>query len=319
MADPTWSPRVGASGDDRFNVPESTYLDGTKASGPGTKILAYPTTSTGHLTQVVTEIIARFTAYNSGRGASYPTFPGGGPGTTNRILANKWLTARDQVDLIRSLEDRAAYGWSADWPAVGAPTRILGKYVAQLRQGLSRARGTLTPAASKQYYRTDNPYGTLLSESYSPDFNYRIGKTWRFMHDYSKRYRQIRKYTGLLGYDLSLSAKLLLKIASTAVDLETFTLECYLVDGDTDFYNFDNLLGSITSGGIVQDGNYFKNELNLSGLPDDQDTVYLLLVTNHDRLDDGLDPNDYDASSMVGEENIEATLACNLWLVPNDA
>ncbi len=156
----TWSPRVGAAGDDVYNVPGAIKLDGTMDTGNASRIErgsnAFSTTPTiaeinasSGLNQVIGLINRRIRRYNTLFG----------------------LSIFNRINTVRLTEGFASYVFPTAEVATGKAIR--GTHLAHMRKAL-RISGVLTSgnivvatgSRYSNYVRFDNPYLTTESESY---------------------------------------------------------------------------------------------------------------------------------------------------------
>jgi hypothetical protein len=138
----TWSPRVGASGDDRYDPGEARVAAGTASgtfSDPPT--LAQVNAATG-MNQVVAEILRR--CWGSSPASTW-LVPGLMSGitpswfpTSGRIKqsGNPWDLLKSDIDDIRTCEELSAYSWSG-YPTITAGERIARETVLHLRKALA--------------------------------------------------------------------------------------------------------------------------------------------------------------------------------------
>jgi len=177
----TWSPRISASGDDKYNVLGGTKLDASIDTGLPTRIDAgsssYSSTPTiseinagSGLNQVIAAINRRAAVHNSLFGTTIPVLSYIAPDV--RISAAKFLEIQTGINNVRRTEGFTSNG-SFTTPVAG--NRILGTSIAEMRKALAIS-GTFAPHATthtaydaadtrRQYRRIDNPYGTPTSET----------------------------------------------------------------------------------------------------------------------------------------------------------
>jgi len=141
----TWSPRIGTTGDDVYNIPGATKLDDTKDTGvqqrirAGSSSFSSPPTlaqlnSSSHLNQIIGLTNRRITLYNQANGTTNPTQSYVAIG--GKILASQLSQARSQIDLLRQLEGNyAPFSWSSNWPTDDPPF-IKGRYFSEMRKAL---------------------------------------------------------------------------------------------------------------------------------------------------------------------------------------
>ena len=166
----TWSPRIGSSGDDKYNV-YGTQLDGssnnsdiTVIEAGGSSYSSPPTiaeiNSSSGWNQVIGLVNRRASIYDTTFGTSI--------GTLSYVAAGDAITAsvisavRAKINSIRSAEGFSAYSFSFT-PSAG--DIILGRHLAECRKALG-IYGILTlTGAHREYNRIDDPFGTPLSEA----------------------------------------------------------------------------------------------------------------------------------------------------------
>lgn len=178
----TWTPCIGGSGDDLFNVPGATKLDGSfDSSNPPTKMAlggtSYSTIPTiaeinagSGLNQVIAAYNRRAGMYNSEFGTtltimSYLTTTG------SRTLASSMTTLFSNIGSLKQQEGLSDTTWTISAPA--ARRTCWGHQLAYLRKKIGFITGTVTQGllltASPSFYgyfRVDSPsYGTGASES----------------------------------------------------------------------------------------------------------------------------------------------------------
>ncbi len=189
----TWSPRIGSSGDDLYNVPGTTKLDNTLDSGnpllliyagltnPANNTPSDISTKFDYFNQVVAYINYRIRICNATFGSSLAELSYFSPNTkisftvcTNLLAAiNSLLGAEGLVTSLSPLT------WPNTTPTQNQP--IYGYYLAYLRKAL-RISGKLTMplfnfglgVANNTsrgmffYQRTDEPYTVLQTEALHP-------------------------------------------------------------------------------------------------------------------------------------------------------
>lgn len=186
----TWAPRVGSSGDNLYNVPGATKLDGTLDTGApcsvqaadvsgfsATPTIAQLNASSG-FNQVAGAYNRRALTYNSRFGTALVS--------ASYVAVGNQPAAADFTGLLSKINTmRAAEGWaggSLAWP-ISTPTAggiIRGHHLAFLRKALAIS-GTfnMTPWASNSAVdqRTDSPtYGTKTAESIISSTNSQVGQ-----------------------------------------------------------------------------------------------------------------------------------------------
>jgi hypothetical protein len=175
----TWNPCIGTTDDDKYDLPGSTRISGSKDTGAPTPIdvgdpshySSIPTdeeiAAGSGINQVIALVNRRTLRQNQVIGSSYPALPylsAGAkitPATINAIMGG--------IITARAIEGMGpAYD---QWPgniATGQP--ILGAHVAHMRKALA-VSGTLdltnryVSSSWGVYERVDAPYGTPVSEA----------------------------------------------------------------------------------------------------------------------------------------------------------
>ena len=150
----TWSPRISASGDDKYNVLGGTKLDASIDTGLPTRIDAgdsssYSSTPTiseinagSGLNQVIAAINRRAAVHNSLFGTTIPVLSYIAPDV--RISAAKFLEIQTGINNVRRTEGFTSNG-SFTTPVAG--NRILGTSIAEMRKALAIS-GTFAPHAT---------------------------------------------------------------------------------------------------------------------------------------------------------------------------
>jgi len=178
----TWNPRVGAAGDDLYNVPGAYKLDGTLDTGDFSDILfgdasSYSTIPTIAeiaagigINQVIALVNRRIKNYNAQFSTS-TTAQAYLTGT--KAKAADIASVNNKINAMRQLEGLPSYTFPTSEEI--AARRIRGTHLAHWRKALAIS-GILTPtieATSSGFYsgqdiyvRTDNPYATPSSESF---------------------------------------------------------------------------------------------------------------------------------------------------------
>jgi hypothetical protein len=163
----TWSPRVGASGDDRYNLPAEARFEAGSSSFSTTPTLAEVNASSG-MNQVIAECRRRRSFTPSFKQAGDP------------VKAAHFTDLQAHIDAIRSIEEMSAWSWSAV-PAAGG--RIQAAHLSELRKAL---------AVDNVYVRPYFDYGTTYypglyktKASYPPDGSASI---WDFSSDRAGQY-----------------------------------------------------------------------------------------------------------------------------------
>lgn len=169
----TWSPRIGSGGDDAYDIPGSTKLDGTLDAaarlncGAGSSAFsATPTigevNSSSHFNQVVGLLNRRIVKCNSQFGSAFSTlayFP------RRKIVSGDLIAIQTAINQVRVYEGFAAYTFITAGELTSRAT-IKGRHLAELRKALRIAGTLVRPVGDYNggYRRWDNPYGTQLGE-----------------------------------------------------------------------------------------------------------------------------------------------------------
>ncbi len=175
-----WSHRVGASGDDLYNILGATKIDGSLHTGHPT--FNYPGINSFSATPTIAEINAaelwnqaigalnrRILTYNAAFGTSMTTQSYiTGPRVTAAIVAS----IQSKINTLRTTEGAATFTFTT--ATAGQP--IKGLFLAEIRKALSAATLTLNPVIAKGFIRNDTPFGTLVSEAYAGSPSIFIGK-----------------------------------------------------------------------------------------------------------------------------------------------
>ena len=106
----TWSPRVGASGDDRYTLPANTRITAGGSSYSSFPLLSEVNAGSDY-NQFASELKRRQT--DLGIAVSHPL------ATAGLTKASTALSANSQIDAIRSAEGSSAWSWS-EAPSVGS-------------------------------------------------------------------------------------------------------------------------------------------------------------------------------------------------------
>lgn len=151
-----WFPRVGDSGDDKYNVPGATKLDDSVDTGEQTRFAVgdsgcYSSTPTpeelgsgSDVNQVIAAIRMRMGTYNAAFGTSM-TLPNYWNEDT-KYSNTDWTTLANAINTLRAAEGFAAY----TFPTVLSTNYVLGKHLAHLRKAL-RISGTMTLTSTHLY------------------------------------------------------------------------------------------------------------------------------------------------------------------------
>jgi len=239
----TWSPRISGAGDDRYNIPGATKLDGSVDTGLPTRIdagdgsgfSAIPTiaqiNASSGVNQVIAAINRRILNHNGSYGSTLPSIAYIATGA--RILASKFAEMMQRITQIKQIEG------FVNVTALTPPTsgqRILGSHLAVMRQALAIS-GELRPqiadgsgtgygiaSQARQYTRVDNPYGTLVSDAIG-------GASFQAEWDYSggiyTRSRQLQNYA--IPEWLSAANSATLKITAAVTTNPTATSHAFQV------------------------------------------------------------------------------------------
>jgi len=257
----TWAPRVGTSGDDLYNIPGATKLDGTIDTGEPTRIQAgssagFSTTPTipelnasSDLNQIYGLANRRIRTFNTLFGTSLLTLTYITPGT--RITVAHITTARTRINALRVAEGFANFSFFAD---VGAGKRMKGDAIAELRKSLRIAGVQKIPTFSTEstgFNRNDNPYNTLVSESLG-SLTGRIGKeraSGAGTRMLRRRFLQSHRIPDWFDQAHVVSAQLRFGVVVVDQTLEAFNLVLYSSNTDDHTYgsvavayNLNNLL-----------------------------------------------------------------------------
>lgn len=144
----TWSPRVGNSGDDRYDPGDALIKAGnsTFSSRPTVNEV---NGATG-LNQVIADVNRRSwdnTNYYVYAGLNMAALSYVAAG--DRILAQTFNTLKERITNIRTLENQSAYSWGSFW-VVAAGQKILQDHLQDLRKALAFDRIFIPP------YKIDN-------------------------------------------------------------------------------------------------------------------------------------------------------------------
>ena len=165
----TWSPRIGATGDDKYNVPAATVLAaGSTAGYSATPTIAEINAGSG-LNQIVAAVKRRIRTYNSLFGTSI-TEPSYVSSAANVISSGDFGSIQSAINDVRENEGFAAYTYSSTYSGL-----LVSNHIAQLRKALTidgtlkvgEATGVFPSYIKSGYNRTDSPYGTATSEAFS--------------------------------------------------------------------------------------------------------------------------------------------------------
>lgn len=270
----TWSPRVGSSGDDKYNIPGATKIDGSLDSGLPTRIEAgssvgFSSTPTiaeinasSQFNQVIGLVNRRARRHNALFGCTIPTLSYLAP--DERITAAKLAAIQTGIQNLITVEGITPTGAVLTNPNVGELHR--GHVLANMRKALAIS-GTLRPRVFadtayepvdwRQYKRVDNPYGTITSEAigYTPSLTYILRTYWeKSGSDYLRRrfilsYRIPEWLTALTScvYQISLVAS---SGSATPISLEMYRMNAGVAGASMNsasFYATDNLMFSLAT------------------------------------------------------------------------
>jgi hypothetical protein len=178
----TWVPAIGGGGDNNYNVPGATKLDGTIdtgnqctiQAGDSSGFSATPTipqlNASSGFNQIAGAYNRRALTFNSAFGTSLASVAYVVAGAFP--LASDFINLLSKINILRNNNSAAGFqneGWvgTLAWP-ISTPTAgqpIKGHHLAFLRKALAISGTIKINLAGKQYTRTDNPYGTHTSEA----------------------------------------------------------------------------------------------------------------------------------------------------------
>jgi hypothetical protein len=266
----TWSPRVGSTGDDKYNLPGATKIDGALDTGNPTRIdvgdasgfstiptIAEINASSG-LNQIVGLVNRRRRNANALLGTAFAALPYFTPGV--KITYTDIAALQSGVISARTMDSLEAY--TGTWPTYSAGTPISGNLIAHLRKSLrisGKYFGTsrYTYGLREVFYgRRDLPWGTPYSETVTPPQSYTAGKYLRASG--LQRWRMRLLYSQALPeWVVSTEGTAIVHFTPSSYNaaLETgWTLDAYLSDSDDHAwtigsytgwpYNTDTLLAS---------------------------------------------------------------------------
>ena len=190
----TWAPRVGSTGDDVYNVPGGTKLDGsvdtggpcTVQAGDSSGFSATPTVAQLNASSGINQVIGlynrRALMFNAAFGTSLATIAYIVSGTMPK--ATDFTNILTKINTLRGGSAGTNEGWTGGnlaWP-ISTPTAgqpIMGHHLAFLRKALAIS-GTMVcnngGAKMWQYTRNDSPYGTGTSESQTSNAGFNVGQ-----------------------------------------------------------------------------------------------------------------------------------------------
>ena len=142
-----WNPRLGTTGDDIYNIPGGTKLDGTKDNtNPSTLIIAgnyFPYALDPTVAQLqaadslginqILGVLNHFCQQKSLSNIAYTS-------KNAPIIWNLLHSAKVQIDAVRAAYGMTAFPWSSIWtssPTAGVRSPILGSHFAELRKALN--------------------------------------------------------------------------------------------------------------------------------------------------------------------------------------
>lgn len=173
----TWSPRLGSSGDDLYNISGARKIDGTTDTGAPTMAIAgdssgfstIPTIAQLNASSGFNQIIG----YYNRRAGNWNTLKGTSLTIMPYVSQDTEPTALNFTDLLTNISTlMSSEGFqsvSLAWPNTTPTTGQLcyGDFYAYLRKAL-RISGTMKlPSFERTGHRLDNPYGTQSFFSYT--------------------------------------------------------------------------------------------------------------------------------------------------------
>jgi hypothetical protein len=267
----TWSPRVGSTGDDQYNLPGATKIDGSLDTGNPTRIdvgdasgfstiptIAEINASSG-LNQIVGLVNRRRGNANALLGTAFAALPYFTPGA--KITYTNIAALQSGVIATRTIDSLEVYPVGL-WPAYSTGKPIAGNLIAHFRKALrisGKYFGTsrYTYGLREVFYgRRDSPWGTPYSETVSPPQSYMAGKY--FLPVGSQQWRMRILYAQALPeWVVSTEGSAIVHFTPSSYNnaLEAgWTLDAYLSDSDDHAwtigsytgwpYNTDTLLAS---------------------------------------------------------------------------
>lgn len=170
----TWSPRVGSTGDDRYDPGEVPLVDGSSSFSGAYPTMAEVNASSG-LNQIILELKRRF------MGPSCVT-------DGARHVASLLATMKSNADDVRGLYELPAYSWTASYVAGNRSVRL---QIADLRKALAvdHIRAVVSvawehPNDSLRAAGTSWPPGTISFQSGYAVGRYRSSGTRRIWRRY---------------------------------------------------------------------------------------------------------------------------------------
>lgn len=231
----TWSPRVGATGDDRYSVPASTgILAGATDGYSGTPTITEVNAGSA-FNQIGAEIKRR------GGSASYVA-------AGDFVLATTFNTWKTQIDTIRSNEKRSAFSWS-ELP-VSAGDVIKTDAIKELRKALATDFIYLVADSTNTgLKKLGNPYppSSLFLQS-----DGKVGQGKSGQYSILRTAILVTVPTGLPSLD---SGKMVIKVSTdyvgTNFDARLYRSSSDLRPIDTgDWGNLDNLEDTVGTSGM---------------------------------------------------------------------
>jgi hypothetical protein len=268
----TWAPRVGSSGDDKYNVPGATKLNGFVDSGLPSRIeagdssgfsatpsIAEINNSSG-LNQVIGLLNRRALRHNALFGTTIPTVAY--QAIDERITAAKVAAVNAGISGVITTEGILPTGASLSNPSVG--TMMRGTTLANMRKALAIS-GTLRPHYFQdtvndvidwnQYRRIDNPYGSPTSETIGNVFPFQGRAHWeKSGSDYFRR-RMITSYRIPEWLTALVSCVYQVNFVASSGSATPITLEMYRMNvgvsgaamSNSSFYATDNFVHSLAT------------------------------------------------------------------------
>lgn len=167
----TWSPRVGATGDDRYNVPADSVIEAGSSSYSDPPTLEEVNAGSG-VNQIIAEHNRRCAFYDAssvlclGSGASGATI--GYVSSNTVITAAAFSTWRTNINTVMAVENKAAFSWTSPSPAAQVKIRKDSGAVFDMRKALATDSFLICLSKSDHVSESTMTSGLIRQDNFYP-------------------------------------------------------------------------------------------------------------------------------------------------------